>query len=70
MPWGWAEGLARMAQAVEDDERALLAACSMLTPECLGVPDVALSLPRVLGAVGVVEDKFEPGCRRRRARRR
>ena len=27
----------------------------MLTPECQGVRDVALSLPRVLGAVGVVK---------------
>jgi L-lactate dehydrogenase len=27
----------------------------MLTPECEGVRDVALSLPRVLGASGVVK---------------
>jgi len=27
----------------------------MLTPECEGVRDVALSLPRVLGAAGVVK---------------
>ena len=47
-------GLARIAQAIEDDERALLT-CSMLTPECQGVEDVALSLPRVLGAGGVVK---------------
>jgi L-lactate dehydrogenase len=47
-------GLARIAQAIEDDERALLT-CSMLTPECQGVRDVALSLPRVLGASGVVK---------------
>ena len=52
--FGVGAGLARMAQAIEDDERALLT-CSMLTPECQGVPDVALSLPRVLGAVGVVK---------------
>jgi L-lactate dehydrogenase len=52
--FGVGAGLARMAQAIEDDERALLT-CSMLTPECQGVRDVALSLPRVLGAVGVVK---------------
>ena len=51
--FGVGAGLARIAQAIEDDERALIT-CSMLTPECQGVPDVALSLPRVLGAGGVV----------------
>jgi L-lactate dehydrogenase len=52
--FGVGAGLARMAQAIEEDERALLT-CSMLTPECQGVRDVALSLPRVLGAGGVVK---------------
>jgi L-lactate dehydrogenase len=52
--FGVGAGLARIAQAIEDDERALLT-CSMLTPECQGVRDVALSLPRVLGAGGVVK---------------
>ena len=52
--FGVGAGLARIAQAIEDDERALLT-CSMLTPECQGVRDVALSLPRVLGAAGVVK---------------
>ena len=52
--FGVGAGLARMVQAIEDDERALLT-CSMLTPECQGVRDVALSLPRVLGAAGVVK---------------
>jgi L-lactate dehydrogenase len=52
--FGVGAGLSRIAQAIEDDERALLT-CSMLTPECQGVRDVALSLPRVLGAVGVVK---------------
>ena len=40
--------------ALEDYELALLT-CSMLTPECEGARDVALSLPRVLGASGVVK---------------
>ena len=52
--FGVGAGLSRIAQAVQDDERALLT-CSMLTPECQGVRDVALSLPRVLGAAGVVK---------------
>jgi L-lactate dehydrogenase len=52
--FGVGAGLARIAQAIEDDERALLT-CSMLTPECQGVRDVALSLPRVIGAAGVVK---------------
>ena len=52
--FGVGAGLARIAQAIEDDERALLT-CSMLTPECEGVRDVALSLPRVLGSGGVLK---------------
>ncbi len=52
--FGVGAGLARMAQAIEGDERALIT-CSILTTECQGVHDVALSLPRVLGAAGVVK---------------
>jgi L-lactate dehydrogenase len=52
--FGAGAGLACIAQVIEDDERALIT-CSMLTPECQGVQDVALSLPRVLGAGGVVK---------------
>ena len=52
--FGVGAGLARIAQAIEDDERALLT-CSMLTPECEGVRDVAFSLPRVIGTAGVVK---------------
>ena len=52
--FGVGAGLSRIAQAIEDDERALLT-CSMLTQECQGVRDVALSLPRVIGAAGVVK---------------
>lgn len=51
--FGAGAGLARMAQVIQGDERALIT-CSMVTPECHGVCDVALSLPRVLGAKGVV----------------
>ena len=52
--FGIGAALAQMAQAIEGDERALIT-CSMLTEECQGVRDVALSLPRVLGAGGVVK---------------
>jgi len=45
--FGVGAGLARMAQIIESDARALIT-CSMLTDECQGVRDVALSLPRVL----------------------
>ena len=51
--FGIGAALAQMAQAIEGDERALIT-CSMLTEECQGVRDVALSLPRVLGAGGIV----------------
>ena len=52
--FGVGAALARTAQVIPGDERALLT-CSMLTAECQGVRDVALSLPRVLGADGVVQ---------------
>ncbi len=51
--FGVGAGLARMAQVIQGDERALIT-CSMLTAECHGIRDVALSLPRVLGAGGVL----------------
>jgi L-lactate dehydrogenase len=51
--FGVGAGLARLAQVIQDDERALIT-CSMSMAECHGVRDVALSLPRVLGARGVV----------------
>jgi lactate/malate dehydrogenase, alpha/beta C-terminal domain len=41
--FGVGAALARIAQAIEDNERALLT-CSMLTQECQGVRDVAFSL--------------------------
>ncbi|MFC7332886.1 L-lactate dehydrogenase [Rhodocista pekingensis] len=51
--YGIGGGLARLAQVIANDERALVT-CSMLTDSCLGVPQVALSLPRLLGAAGVI----------------
>jgi L-lactate dehydrogenase len=52
--FGVGAGVARIAQVIQNDERALIT-CSMSTTECQGVRDVALSLPRVLGAAGVVK---------------
>jgi L-lactate dehydrogenase len=46
--FGVGAALARIAQAG-------VLTCSMLTQECQGVRDVALSLPRVIGASGVVK---------------
>ncbi|TWA68993.1 malate dehydrogenase (NAD) [Azospirillum brasilense] len=52
--FGIAGGLSRIVAAIAGDERAVLT-CSILNDEVLGVPDVALSLPRVIGAGGVLE---------------
>lgn len=52
--FGIGGGIARIVQAVADDERAVLTV-STLTPEVEGVTDVALSLPRVVGAHGAGE---------------
>jgi L-lactate dehydrogenase len=52
--FGVGAGLAQMAQVIEGDARTVIT-CSMLTAECQGVRDVALSLPRVLGAGGIAK---------------
>ena len=51
--YGIGAGLARIVQAIRDDQRAVLTV-SARTPEVAGVKDVALSLPRVIGASGVI----------------
>jgi len=56
--FGIGAGLARLARAVLSDERALLTA-SILEDEIMGVPEVALSLPRLIGRGGVL-DTFAP----------
>ena len=48
---GIGAGLARLVEIVRDDERTVMTV-STLTPEVEGVADVALSLPRVVGAQG------------------
>jgi L-lactate dehydrogenase len=49
---GIGAGLARIVEAVRDDERVVLTV-STVTPEFDGIRDVAFSLPRVVGAGGV-----------------
>jgi L-lactate dehydrogenase len=51
--YGIGAGLARIVRAIRDDQRAVLTV-SMRTPMIAGVPDVALSLPRIVGAKGVI----------------
>ncbi|MCS6860137.1 MAG: L-lactate dehydrogenase [Abditibacteriales bacterium] len=51
--YGIGAALARLTRAIFHDERALLTV-SMLNPYVEGVPDVALSLPRIIGRDGVL----------------
>jgi L-lactate dehydrogenase len=51
--YGIGAGLARIVQAIRDDQRAVLTV-SIRTPEVAGISDVSLSLPRVIGANGVI----------------
>lgn len=51
--YGIGAGLARIVQAIRDDQRAVLTV-SALTPDVAGIADVTLSLPRVIGAQGVL----------------
>lgn len=50
--YGIGGGLARIVSAIEGDEQAVLSV-STVEPEVLGVSNVALSLPRLVGAGGV-----------------
>ncbi len=52
--FGIAGGLARLVAAVARDERTVVT-CSILNDDVLGVPHVALSLPRVVGRAGVID---------------
>ncbi|MGD9917593.1 MAG: L-lactate dehydrogenase [Paenirhodobacter sp.] len=51
--YGIGAGLARICQAIRDDQRAVLSV-SMVTPEVEGVENIALSLPRIVGAQGII----------------
>lgn len=51
--FGIGAGIAKIAETILDDEKAVLT-CSMVEDVVEGVRDVALSLPRIVGAGGVV----------------
>ena len=51
--YGIGAGLARIVQAIRDDQRAVLTV-SALTTGLAGIADVTFSLPRVIGAGGVI----------------
>jgi L-lactate dehydrogenase len=53
--YGIGAGLARIVKAITRDQRDVLSV-SISTPEVAGVRDVALSIPRVMGADGVLAD--------------
>jgi L-lactate dehydrogenase len=55
--FGIGAGIARIIRAILDNENAVLTV-SDITPDVEGVPDVALSLPRVVGAGGIVTDLY------------
>jgi L-lactate dehydrogenase len=53
--YGIGAGLARIVRAISRDERDLLSV-SVSTPDILGVRDVSLSIPRIVGADGIIGD--------------
>lgn len=53
--YGIGAGIARIIRAIDRDEQAVLSV-STLTAEIAGVPDVAVSIPRVVGRSGVSAD--------------
>ncbi len=57
--YGIGAGLARITQSILSDFRTVMTV-SIVNPDIEGVPDVALSLPRIVGAGGVCET-LDPG---------
>ncbi|MCM2475268.1 L-lactate dehydrogenase [Rhizobium sp. CG5] len=55
--YGIGAGLARIVMAIARDQRDVLSV-SIVTADVAGVRDVALSVPRVVGAKGVLQDLF------------
>lgn len=53
--YGIGAGLARIVKAIAHDQQDVLTV-SCVTPDVTGVKDVALSIPRVIGANGIVAD--------------
>ncbi|GAA3854500.1 L-lactate dehydrogenase [Celeribacter arenosi] len=55
--YGIGAGLERLVRAISRDEQTVQSV-SIVTPKVEGVHDVALSIPRIVGATGVVADLF------------
>lgn len=55
--YGIGAGLARIVKAIAQDQRDVLSV-SIVTPRVADVQDVALSVPRIIGATGVSADLF------------
>ncbi len=55
--FGIGAGLARIIKAIAQDQRDVLS-ISIVAAEVEGVKDIALSLPRIIGAAGVLADLF------------
>lgn len=58
--YGIGAGLARIAQSIEGDERSVLTVSIVDDNAVEGVPGVALSLPRIVGAGGVKATLYPP----------
>ncbi|MBL1147432.1 MAG: L-lactate dehydrogenase [Pseudomonadota bacterium] len=58
--YGIGAGMARIAQAIQDDEQTVLT-CAVLTEEVAGVRNVTLSMPRIIAAGGVTRSIY-PAC--------
>lgn len=52
--YGIGSALARIVKVILHDQRSVMTVC-LPTPEVVGVPDVTLSLPRLVGGNGVLE---------------
>jgi L-lactate dehydrogenase len=52
--YGIGSALARIVNVILHDQRAVMTLC-LPTPEVAGIPDVTLSLPRLVGGIGVLE---------------
>lgn len=55
--YGIGAGMARIAQAITDDEGAVMT-CSSLTPDIEGIENVSLSLPRIVSASGMSDTLY------------
>ena len=57
--YGIGSALARIVDTIINDERAILTTCSPMD-EVLGVPDVTLALPHLVGGDGVIDTLPQP----------